>query len=950
MKKGKDILRMLNVRKGEEKLVALLILYSFFMGGAIAIFYTVVASSFLVTFQGAALPQVYVAGGIFIYVLGMLVGRLQARWSFDKLAEQMLGFLILSLVLFLGIYHLTGSKWIFFILFIWNRVFVLVNGMTFWAIVAKHFNFQQSKRLSSLINTGDVISSVVTYLAIPLLVKLVSPDSLLLGAVGLLVVCSIVIRKIHRDFTVAEDDPDMAKAKALQSHEELPKGIVDDSYYRYIFLLALIPVFALFYVEYIFFTESRIIFPDKASLASFLGVFFGISAIAEFFVKTFLYNKLITKYGIKAGILILPLSLIFSFGMAAIYGLSYDTAAIFFACIALSRFFLSTIRKAISDPAYQVLYQPIPSQFRLNIQGRIEGRAKSIGGLLAGIVLLFLVDLANLNVLVLSILFLLVTIAWVIVSLLGQNSYKKTVRERVFEIPTDTKIHQVVPMVYQQEDKSYEELIQQTTSTKEAERIQAALGLGYSKRFGSFKHIIPLLQDECPNVRTAAIQAAGELNRKELWPYLLEQLDTDRYSSAASVALQRAGVPILKHIEKSFLSRSDTKFHQIQLLSIVEEIGGNEAIRFLRRTMDNPNRFLKEKAIESLRKLEYTCNSAEKLFLLGELDDHLRTFAWLLAAQYDLSDDYEPETQIMINLEREKQRIIMKACRVLELVYGSKFQVFSLLNYEGSEDVRDYLIEVTDLILPENVKIKILPYLDCDNLPEMYSRYKEIFPQAVLSVEDRLKDIINKDFTRISRWTKAVALKELKLFSPESVTTILVANAVSPSRVISETAFYVLRILNPKRFESLRQLMIKQNDVFHQKIIAPLEWLSTEEDLLICKLRRLRETKSLENLDNGELQRILHNSLYFKEDGDVIKDLRKFTNDSDSSLLVVYGSLNFSKIGTLVSGDIRDIRDMKKAGAVMIPTILEDSEFYIVENYILQDLGLMSEIMETVDI
>jgi AAA family ATP:ADP antiporter len=702
MKKGRDILRLLNVRKGEEKLVTLLILYSFFMGGAIAVFYTVVASSFLVTFQGAALPQVYIVGGIFIYLLGMLIGRLQKRWSFDKLAEKMLSFLILSLVIFLGIYHFTESKWVFFVLFIWNRVFVLVNGMTFWAIVAKHFNFQQSKRLSSLINTGDVISSVVTYLAIPLLVKLVSPDSLLLVAVGFLVVCSVVIRKIHRDFVAVADDT--AHGEAKRNQEEVPVGIVDPTYYKYIFLLALIPVFALFYVEYIFFTESRIVFPDKESLASFLGVFFGISAIAEFFVKTFLYNKLISKYGIKAGILILPLSLLFSFAMAAIYGLSYDTTAIFFACIALSRFFLSTIRKAISDPAYQVLYQPIPSHYRLNIQGRIEGRAKAVGGLLAGVILILLVDLAQWNVLVLSILFLAVTIGWIVVSVLGQNSYKKTVRERVFEIPVNSNAFHVVPMVYEKDEKSYDELVAQTASAKEAERIQAALGLGYSKRFGSYKHIIPLLQDECPKVRTAAIQAAGELKRQELWPYLLEQLDSDRYGSAASVALQKVGVPILKQIEKSFLSRSDTKFHQIQLLGIVEQIGGNEAIRFLRRNIDNPNRFLKEKAVEALRKLQYACNSSEQTFLLGELDDHLRTFTWLLATQFDLSDDYEEDSQMMVNLEWEKQRIIMKACTVLEIVYGSKFQVFSLLNYEGSEDVRDYLIEITDLLLPENVK------------------------------------------------------------------------------------------------------------------------------------------------------------------------------------------------------------------------------------------------------
>lgn len=933
---------MLHVRKDEEKLVSFLMGYSFFMGGATALFYTVVASSFLTSFERQILPQVYIAGGVLVYMMGIGITRLQKKYSFNKLAENMLLFLIISLGLFLIVYYVTGSRWVFFFLFIWNRVFVLVNGVTFWAVVAKLFNLQQSKRLSSLINTGEVISSVGMYLTIPILVNLVSTETLLLIAVGMLIICSFLLRSIHRNFVTGnEEEKEIDTEKqSIPAFENVE--IVDRVYYRNIFLLALLPVFALFYVEYIFFSESRAVFPNKELLASFLGFFFGISAIIEMVIKTFLYNKLINKYGIRAGILILPLSLLFSFTIATIYGVGYDTAAVFFACIALSRFFMSAVRKAIAEPAYQVLYQPIPARFRLSIQGRIEGRAKSLGGLLAGIVLILLVNVLDFNVLVLTIIFLLVTLIWILLSVLGQSSYKRMVRDRVFNFPVKAPKGAMLSKVMVKE-KPYDVLTSQVFSTRDEDRIEAAIGLGFSKRFTSGKNLIPLLQDSYPKVREAAIYSAGQLGRAELWPYLMEQLDQDRFSTAASEALKMVGTPVIKHMEKSFLNHGDRKERCLKLLEIVEEIGGNDAVKFMRKNLDNPDRLLKDRVIKALCNLGYKCNSTEQLILLTELDDYLKIFAWLLAAQYDLIDVYERESQIMLNLEREKKWIMLRAFTILELVYGSRFHVITLLDKENDVDIRDYLIEIADLLLPENVKNKILPFLDCDSLTEMQARYSVFFPQAKLTVEERLMDIINKDYTRISRWTKAVAIKELVHYPKENVTAILVANAVSSSKVISETAFYVLRIVNPERFGSVMETMIKTRDHFHLAIMRPLEWLATQEDLLICKLRRLRSIHLLSSLSNGKLQKILLNSVYFNAEAMDVIDLRKHTGKADMSLIVTYGNLFFSKIGSVGAGEIWDIGEMKDLGVVMIPNALENTEFYLSENYLLQDLDIKAK-------
>ena len=115
--------------------------------------------------------------------------------------------------------------------------------------------------------------------------------------------------------------------------------------------------------------------------------------------------------------------------------------------------------------------------------------------------------------------------------------------------------------------------------------------------------------------------------------------------------------------------------------------------------------------------------------MLNELDEHLRIFAWLLSAQHDLMDAYEPETQLMMNTEREKLRIMRKAFIVLEAVYGSRFHAVTLLKSDQSTDARDYLTEICDLLLPENIKNKCclistaIRWMKCADVMQIFIRW-----------------------------------------------------------------------------------------------------------------------------------------------------------------------------------------------------------------------------------
>lgn len=69
------------LKEGEKKTVGLFIGYSFFMGVAVAIFYTATTSLFLISFERTMLPKAFIVGGVTVYTLGVVTNYLQKNFG-----------------------------------------------------------------------------------------------------------------------------------------------------------------------------------------------------------------------------------------------------------------------------------------------------------------------------------------------------------------------------------------------------------------------------------------------------------------------------------------------------------------------------------------------------------------------------------------------------------------------------------------------------------------------------------------------------------------------------------------------------------------------------------------------------------------------------------------------------------------------------------------------------
>lgn len=924
------VFRFFNVKKTEEKLILFLVGYSFCMGGAMAVYYAVVVSDFLTTFGPSAIPGSYILGGLLVYFLGWLIQWAGQQYTFKRQSEQQLRLLVISIGVLTIAYHVTRLPWIIFALFIWNRVFVLIHGVTFWAAVARIFDLQQSKRLYSLINSGEVAASIIAYFSVPILLQFVSADLLLYSVILLLTFCCVIQYVVHKRFLAHDPVGSVASAPDMSAP-------VDDAprkpYYRSLFLLAMFGVLGLLYTDYLFFTESRRAFPDRELLAGFLGIFFGICAVFEVVIKAFFYHKLTSRYGLKAMITALPVLLLFSLILALVYGYGFEADTIvFFAFIVLARLFMSSIRKSVSDPAFQVLYQAIPAQMRLAVQRNIEGRGKSLGGLIAGGLLWVLLLIPGISNRDLVLVFVPLVVLWLIFSLRGQRLYRQSILTRLLE-PQFYK----VPALFQKLTPRG----QTSIPVPDAEilaRKNKAVSLKQSGAYSASLELIPLLQDASPMVRKAALDSAGRLAalRPQIVPYLFEQLHDERFSEEAKRAMLANGPSVRKTVIRRLAAGTDNEQIQLKLIDLIATSPDAGTIKILRAQLTSPSRNIAERSLIGLLVAGYKPNLSESSRLLLLLEEHFAFYTWLLALYDDLSQKFSDAHTLMRALTTEREKLTLHIFSILGFLYHQRFfLLITQLIRERENDLRGLLVEISDIELKGNLKVKIKTILETDFTQELLQTFETFYPQIHSTPEERLYELINQDFTRLSLWTKALAIKELHHYPRSAFSDIFPAYAVSPYKILAQTALFGLRATNTARYEQLRLRFNSEADPTHRSILNELETMETDDQLMVCRVSRLRFLSVLRNAEDTVIRTIMRFGLYGQvTNQEKIPAEPLIRDDQHLILIVTYGEI-------VLDGEIRADAGIHHFSATASTLLFAEplTEYYVIPAYLLPDLN-----------
>ena len=431
----------LGVRAGEGARVAALVGHSLFNGIFSAFFLTAANALFLSRFPISYLPLAYIAAAAVGYLAVLAFSKLEKSFGITVLLVTNLAALLVLSGTFWVLAATSTNDWVLFAMFVCVGPMFSLIALGFWGLAGRLFDLRQGKRLFGLVGAGEEVSTIVGLFSIPFTIKLLGgPLPLVLiataGLAGSLAIVVLMTRAFRTTIAATGDEP----AKGAR-----PKGagLGDLLKVRYFLLLAASVILlnlAHYSVDFAFLAQTRARFVGPEQLARFIGLFYGATKVVELLMKVVVSGRLLSQFGLKVGLLVLPVLL----ALCALFGVAIGTfglgVASFFVLVALAKLFAVVARSSTFEPSFRVLYQPVSGADRLSYQSHVEGTAKQLAVGVIGVALLLFSRGQRPDALFLFYGLVPILAAWMVVNVLVHREYRGRLMESL-KVTTGVRHH-----------------------------------------------------------------------------------------------------------------------------------------------------------------------------------------------------------------------------------------------------------------------------------------------------------------------------------------------------------------------------------------------------------------------------------------------------------------------------------------------------------------------------
>lgn len=432
----------LQIRSEEQKQIWLMLTTGFFMGVFIATYQVTVDSLFLNRLADQLNKAFLIAGAFGILSTG-LFSFLQNWIKFTTLA---LVSILFILAFTFGCYLLLHfgdpalHNYYIFAMYCMSGPMTAILLLSFWGIFGRLFNFRQSKRIIGWIDTGQLIAAIAaTLIIIPFTSHLVDDTSnyLLLCCVSIFFV-SILLIAIASSFSLSKNDP--AEFGPLVRKETSLYRLFTDRYILSLSFFLVISMVMLMFGQYAFQELVHVQYPDERELTRFNSFFTGAVYGLSLLMQTFVNNRIISNYGLRVSLFILPL-VVGVFASAALIagnllgfgssGLSGAGFIYFFLFVALSRLFNWTLRDSLENPVFKLFFIPLDNRFKFSIQSKVEGLVNESARFLAGVLIFSFAFIPGFKIIHISILMVILVGAYFLIINNLYQGYRNKIRQKL---------------------------------------------------------------------------------------------------------------------------------------------------------------------------------------------------------------------------------------------------------------------------------------------------------------------------------------------------------------------------------------------------------------------------------------------------------------------------------------------------------------------------------------
>ncbi|WP_375437748.1 cyclic nucleotide-binding domain-containing protein [uncultured Hymenobacter sp.] len=388
--------RFLGIRPEEGKTVWLFFLHNFLLGIGTILVYVSANVILLENNPERNLPLAYGVAALALMAVGQVYTYFEHQLQLQQLAVRVL-LAVMVLTGVLGVLVVAGNSVAAAVAIMAGyRIIYLLTNLEFWGVSAVVFDVRQSKRLFSLISSGDMPAKALGAVLAVLVHGHTNLLFLLLLAFGAYGGALLTLRTTLASHVV--EAKSVARRQRQQDTTSMLQRWFGNSQLVLSMCLSMLAVAAVTTgVEYSFFVNVKHKFHDQATLMQYLGTVLALMYLLAMVFKVLLSQFTLERMGIRRMLLTLPILVLL--GILVFGGLRYTAASdsvmlLYFCGLFLG---LEVLRRAVFDPVFLVLFQALSAAERLQAHTKAKGFYEPLGMALAGFLLFALHDLPALN-------------------------------------------------------------------------------------------------------------------------------------------------------------------------------------------------------------------------------------------------------------------------------------------------------------------------------------------------------------------------------------------------------------------------------------------------------------------------------------------------------------------------------------------------------------------------
>jgi ATP/ADP translocase len=398
------VTKLLGFKPGEGSRTAILFFLNFCVVAITVAGKSARDTFYLSRYNKAYLPLMFVACAATVALAASTYSRLSKRFSRTRLFD--ISSLLFVLVLSATATHVAGAVIPF--LYVWTEVVICVTSIQLWLLASDTFDPRQAKRLFGIIGGGGSLAAAVIGSGIKPFVHAYGANTLLLLIIGAVLIYWLLGRFAIRNAA--------GHAPAKSTVRSAPQSKRLDPYLLAIAAVIGISAMVAQLVDYQFKIFAAQEITSEKELAGFFGNFYAAAGIATLIIQFLLTSVILSRLGLIAGLLILPISL--NISSLAILVTPRLWSGV------LAKFSDQTFKYTLNNSSLELLWVPVRADKRKAVRPLISGTVKYGCEVVAGLLMFVLVKMFAARYL--AVLSVALTVVWLGVAFRLKKLYVKT--------------------------------------------------------------------------------------------------------------------------------------------------------------------------------------------------------------------------------------------------------------------------------------------------------------------------------------------------------------------------------------------------------------------------------------------------------------------------------------------------------------------------------------------